>query len=328
MLLLAVALTPVLLPGHSASAGECVASPGNSSADIVGEAGALRPFQQPFGPGLTFHLLATDFGFRIAVHDERGKDISYLTPPLRGINDRFLDGWHFRNRDNTGANEGSVNAPQKRRGFIFSPEVGRSLGVGPEGPTHADIERILETGRGDLEVLDYGLADLESGQRARMVWLSFRVCLEWDRGIETRDGLFPPAAVTDFEHCGLAKDLTLSGHMNPRFFEADFDGDGNLDLVAPVRRTEDGKRALAFCHRKSQRLSVVGLHQPLGEMAPEYVDRMDWWALYRRPMAEQGASAEAPPELQGDALTVGIEGASSVLIYWQGERYASYWQGD
>ncbi len=328
ILWIAVALAAAVVSGFSASASECPARPGASVAEFEGEASARRPFQQAFGPGLVFHLLPSDFGFRIAVRDERGEDISRLTPPLRGVNARFLDGWHFRNRDNTGANDGSVNAPQTKRGFIFSPEVGRSLGVGPRSPVWAEIERISETGRGELEVLDYGLADLEPGQRARLVWLSFRVCLEWNPGIETRNTLFPADVITDFQGCGLAKDLQLSGHMTPRFFEADFDGDGSLDRVAPVRRVKDGKRALAFCHPETQRLFLVGLQQALGEMVPEYLDRIDWWDLYRRPVAAQGASGDPPPVLHGEALTIGIAEVSSILIYWQGERYASYWQGD
>ncbi len=122
--------------------------------------------------------------------------------------------------------------------------------------------------------------------------------------------------------------MELSDHLVPRYFEADFDGDGGLDLVAPVRREKDGKRALAFCHQSGRRLFIVGLEEALGEMVPAYLDRIDWWALYRRPVAEMGASEEPPPELLGTALTIGISEVSSVLIYWQGERYVSYWQGD
>ena len=63
-------------------------------------------------------------------------------------------------------------------------------------------------------------------------------------------------------------------------------------------------------------------------MVPEYLDRMDWWGLYTRRRAEQGASEEPPPDLVGDALTIGIEESSSVLVYWRGDQNASYWQGD
>ena len=48
-------------------------------------------------------------------------------------------------------------------------------------------------------------------------------------------------------------------HLTPPFLEGDFDGDGGRDLVAPVWRTEDGKRALAFCHPDRRRLDLVGL---------------------------------------------------------------------
>ena len=49
-----------------------------------------------------------------------------LTPPWHLVpNPRYVEGWHFRNASNTGPNDGSVNAPQETREFIFSPEVGR-----------------------------------------------------------------------------------------------------------------------------------------------------------------------------------------------------------
>ena len=45
-----------------------------------------------------------------------------VTPPYRGINAIQIEGWHFRNSDNTGANEPgvkNVNAPQEVREFQF-----------------------------------------------------------------------------------------------------------------------------------------------------------------------------------------------------------------
>ena len=182
LLLIGAAL---LAPGSeiATAAGDCGESPGFSNVEIEGEVCAGETFRQPFGSGLVFLLKPTSHGFQIAVHDEMGEDLSRLTPPLRGVNARFIDGWHFRNRGNTGANEGSVNAPQRFRDFTFSPEVGRTLGVAPSGPTAAEVERVAATGRGELEILDYGLAGLEPGERARMVWASFRVCLEWDAAL-------------------------------------------------------------------------------------------------------------------------------------------------
>jgi hypothetical protein len=42
-----------------------------------------------------------------------------VSPPFHGTNQIFIAGFHFRNADNTGANDGSVNAPQEVRWFNF-----------------------------------------------------------------------------------------------------------------------------------------------------------------------------------------------------------------
>jgi len=47
-----------------------------------------------------------------------------ITPPYRGNMYFDILGWHFRNKDNSGPNDGSVNAPQEVRefNFLFSEE--------------------------------------------------------------------------------------------------------------------------------------------------------------------------------------------------------------
>lgn len=42
-----------------------------------------------------------------------------VTPPMRGNLLFDVYGWHFRNKENTGESDGSVNAPQKERYFNF-----------------------------------------------------------------------------------------------------------------------------------------------------------------------------------------------------------------
>lgn len=76
--------------------------------------------------GLEFRLTpitgVSDGAWNIGVWPADSVAIDYAavaTPPYRGINARDLEGWHFRNHDNTGPNAGDVNAPQERRDFLF-----------------------------------------------------------------------------------------------------------------------------------------------------------------------------------------------------------------
>ncbi len=141
-----------------------------------------------FGDRFAFVLRPGDHGWGIQIRDERGtEDISRFTPPWHFVpNPRHLEGWHFRNSDNTGPNETgpkNVNAPQERREFIFSPEVGRTI-AGPDAmrkPTVEEVQRSGEFGRGVLTVVKYRLKNLEPGERAGFAWIKFRVELTWDQ---------------------------------------------------------------------------------------------------------------------------------------------------
>ncbi len=315
----AVVSTVVLsvLVSLPAMAQECSATAEREAAFLAGEVGGSHSFREPAGPNWTFALLPAAKGYEIKLFDEAGRDLSAMTPPLHGSpNPRELYGWHFRNADNSGSNQGDVNAPQELRLFLFD---GREAAPEEAG------------GRAWLKVLDYGLADLEPGQRARMVYLKFQACLTWPRSAPIPPVPPPMTAWPElrelFGACGLSRDYLIAPLLDPPEIGGDFDGDDSLDSATLVVRRADGKRGLAIC-RAGTWLSLVGFEKALGELVPAYFDRMDWWSLQPRGPVGQGATEDPPPSLVGDALVLGMEGKSSVLLYWTPEGFRSYWQGD
>lgn len=151
-----------------------------------GEMDEGRTFIRGFGDRFAFVLTPFDHGWIIEIRDDRGtEDTSRFTPPWHFVpNPRYVEGWHFRNSDNSGPNElgsKSVNAPQEIRSFIFSPEVGRTID-GPDArrhPSHEEVQRIREFGRGKLTIIEYRLNNLVPGKRAGFAWMKFRVELSW-----------------------------------------------------------------------------------------------------------------------------------------------------
>jgi hypothetical protein len=158
----------------------CDQKPGRAVTMFEGEVCSGSRFERAFGENFVFNLLPYEKGWliRITRLGEEDDNLSRLTPPLHGANPTDIQGWHFRNESNTGPNTGSLNVPGKRRRFIFSPEVDLLSPLG-QVPTAESVKRVEDFGVGELEVLDFGLADLEPGKQARMVWLKFRVCLAW-----------------------------------------------------------------------------------------------------------------------------------------------------
>ena len=160
--------------------------PTRSAVTFSGELSAGQGFDRDFADGLRFALVPQRFGWEIVIRRKgRDENLARLTPPFHFVpNPRDIEGWHFRNADNTGPNEAgdrNVNAPGEVREFVFSPEVGATID-GPDAtrsPTPAEIERVLQWGLGTLTILEYRLADLDPGKTARFEWMRFSVQLSW-----------------------------------------------------------------------------------------------------------------------------------------------------
>ena len=139
-------------------------------------------FDRTTSAGWILHLRPTDNGWflSVSVRGREREDLSRLTPPWHFVpNPREIEGWHFRNRENTGPNDGSVNAPQELRDFIFSPEVGRGIEYNGSATKPEDVERVEAFGRGWLRIADYRLTPPRLDERAAFQWLRFSACLTW-----------------------------------------------------------------------------------------------------------------------------------------------------
>jgi hypothetical protein len=119
---------------------------------------------------------------QVSTPDRPTEDLSRLTPLWHArVNARAIEAWQFRNAENTGPNDGSVNAPGGRREFIFSPLVGRGIGGGST-TSAADVERVQAFGRGWIFINSYLLTPPQGGGRADFVSLTFWACLSWPAG--------------------------------------------------------------------------------------------------------------------------------------------------
>ena len=160
---------------------ECVAPEGYASLTVAGRLQAGSTFRSGFGDDFTFVLAPNEYGWLVRVEQrDRDEDLARLTPPWHFVpNPRSVEGWHFRNASNTGPNDGSVNAPQERREFVFSPEVGRSLDYDGSATPASAVEEARSFGRGELTLTDFRLTPFAEGERASFESISFELCLVW-----------------------------------------------------------------------------------------------------------------------------------------------------
>jgi len=332
LLVLCFSLLGMGLTNGAALALTCEPSIQRNAKSIQGEVVGGKVFSQRVNSLWVFSLEPALYGWDIRLRDGNGMDLSQITPPFRTVpNPRQIYGWHFRNAANTDKNSGDVNAPQGLRLFQFSPSLTGTGGFRPPtgvpGPETAD----RDNGRGALTVLDMGLTDLEPGQKARMNYLKFQICLTWPKKqeqiIEQQNSKSPVYLDEERETmygCGLdSKSYELSAWILPRWISGNMDGHDALDEIAAITRKSDGRKGIAIC-RAGTWISLIGYDHkaqiPLrtndGEPRTEkyfslaqYLERMEYWKMDQ---SDKGK----------DRLILGRREKAEVAIYWDGKQFS------
>lgn len=165
-------------------------------------------FSHPITAKLTFLLVPDKYGWQIEVREagRPNENLTRLTPPYHFVpNPRFLEGWHFRNADNTGPNEigpKNVNAPGKKRGFIFSTLVGRDQVL--DDTSNPEFLLLLSSfSKGLLTIKSMTLGNLVANQRAWFKSLSFSVVIDLETAPARSAASPPPSSqlrMIDREH--------------------------------------------------------------------------------------------------------------------------------
>ena len=289
-------------------------------------------------------------GWRIRLREPEGGNLPLFSPPQRPV--RFdplsIVGTRVLPADPESAAE---SPPPIRIQFTFgrlatdplaNPEI-VAPGAAPIAPDVMPVEG--DAGRGEVVVDEAKLGDAAEGAVRPLEFIRFRGCLEWNSGY--RETLLAQTApqrmnvgwlLAAMDTCGVdARTYRISERMagppasgRLGWLEPDLDGDTLRDFVVPMERIADGAPGLAICLRRDKRLLLAGFGQPVGDALPAgYFAAADWWAVHAKGPVGQGVTDEAPPELHGDAVVLGIEGASSVLLFLDAAgQLASYPQGD
>jgi hypothetical protein len=167
-----------------------------------GRVGSGGRMERALPGGLRFRLVpqagsrdATTSGWRIQVigADTLEDYAAIATPPYHGVNDLGIDAWHFRNKDNTGSNDGSVSAPQDLREFRFVTDTASyrreaaalDIVLWPgdrPGAVRDSAMAVLDsmpTGEGRLEITHMTLSGLGAGVEPYFLDMDFQVELRW-----------------------------------------------------------------------------------------------------------------------------------------------------
>ncbi|MEK7181385.1 MAG: hypothetical protein AAB738_03600 [Patescibacteria group bacterium] len=170
---------------------------GDYSIKFSGEISRGRFLEKDIGYNLVFRLAPQNYyeeniapvdgkpvsmGWRLLIVNKSkpNQDFAALaTPPYYGINPLDIVGWHFRNPDNTGPNNGSVNAPQEVREFnFFTSEVlyEQAYALYDENNTEELLKLINNSAsKGRFTITDLKLDNLKPGEQSWIEYIKFDV---------------------------------------------------------------------------------------------------------------------------------------------------------
>lgn len=169
--------------------------------ELQGEAQGGETLVHPFehdGRHFQLRFLPRAGGWQIWIGDPMHRDRNYVvpaTPPYRGVNPAVIQGWQFRNADNTGPNKagaGHVNAPGRIRTFAFVMDgqgyqrarEALEILTWPDGHNAAEINAAEKTlkripkAQATLEIEAMELGNLIKGEQAWIERMAFRLRMD------------------------------------------------------------------------------------------------------------------------------------------------------
>ena len=127
-----------------------------------------------------------------------------------------------------------------------------------------------------------------------------------------------------FRQSGLAGEYDVNvRHVNPFYLWGDFDGDRSPDFVVRLRKRSQSELGQLAVVRGNGLVSWLARDSLL-----RYPDPGAWYVHAKAQPVQRGISEAKLPVLLGDAIMMIAPEMSSALVYWNGERFVSYWQGD
>ncbi|MEM7800350.1 MAG: hypothetical protein AAF633_14235 [Chloroflexota bacterium] len=152
-----------------------------------------KHYQMAFSLGLKLEDFGANNGWIIHISPSATSVKNYagvVTPPFYGTNALKIYGWHFRNANNTGPNDGSVNAPQERRVFYFVLNekdyqtafdalqcILRNQCDGTDVEAAYDLQQSLSAAGGELVIQQIKFGAFEPNEDAWIESLAFEVKL-------------------------------------------------------------------------------------------------------------------------------------------------------
>lgn len=141
-------------------------------------------------------------------------------------------------------------------------------------------------------------------------------------------GPYLPEDLNNFYNREIRSSFEVNTSMNPFYLRGDFDGDKKADYALAVTESKTGKKGIIIFHSTSKNYFVIGAGKELPTRRGDDYGWMNAWEIYNKREPELGVGEAGKIKLKGEAILVQKLESSSGLIYWDGNKYQWYQQGD
>lgn len=126
--------------------------------------------------------------------------------------------------------------------------------------------------------------------------------------------------------------FVFDNRMNPLYLEADFNGDGDLDIAIPIKNIDSQKVGFAIIHGKTNEIHIIAAGKKVKNALSDDMNYIDIWKINRNEINEAGLEENTGTGTKGElilknpSLQIEKSELGGGLIYWDGMEYAYFHQ--
>lgn len=130
----------------------------------------------------------------------------------------------------------------------------------------------------------------------------------------------------------LLNEYKMDTRLNPLYHEADFNGDGNIDIAIPIEQINTGQKGFAIIHGNTKEIHIIGAGVKIKNGLSNEMGYVDIWKINRDKVNEPGLEENTGTGEKGElildhpSLQIEKSDLGGGQIYWNGKEYAYFHQ--
>jgi hypothetical protein len=130
----------------------------------------------------------------------------------------------------------------------------------------------------------------------------------------------------------LKKKYLFDLRMNPMYLEADFNGDGFIDIAIPIKEESTDKKGFAIIHGNTNEIFILGAGKEMVNGLSDDQSYIDGWRINREKInppgveEETGTGPEGELLLENNSIEIFKTELGGGIIYWNRKTYAYFHQ--